>query len=212
MVGRTSIFAAVATLGLTGAELIAFPGNLTPPTEIPELPAELRDQVPPPPPVDLPDTERLRGQLRMLDALLTMSPEDLQRLRQSIEMIERLSPEQRMAMRARLTEMRTPPPLPPSIAAVVQEMHPTRQRRLVQWWVSLTDDERTTVQVRLGELTVTERRMYLDENLVVFEKHLHDRMEELRNRAVQRSVGMPPAGSPPPAAAPAASGTPQSGS
>ncbi|MDP0499374.1 MAG: hypothetical protein Q7P63_04665 [Verrucomicrobiota bacterium JB022] len=160
----------------------------SPPDEVPELPAELKGKTPPPPPTDLPDADKLRAQLRTLEFLLNMQPEDLQRLRQSLEMIERLSPEQRQAMRIKLAEMRSPAPMPPQVAIVVQELQPNRQRRFTQWWVSLATEQRETLEARIIEMPAEERHAWIEEHLQLFEQHLKSKIEAMRLQAAREAA------------------------
>ncbi|KAF0093414.1 MAG: hypothetical protein E1N59_2917 [Puniceicoccaceae bacterium 5H] len=164
------------------------PGLDSPPDEVPQLPEELKGKTPPPPPTDLPDAEKLRAQLRMIEFLLNMPPEELQRLRQSLEMIERLSPEQRQAMRLKLAEMRSPAPMPPQIAIVVQELHPAKQRRFTQWWVSLATEQRKIMLERMCQLPEPERQEWVEEHLELFEQHLRAKIEAMRQQAAQEAA------------------------
>lgn len=96
-------FLAAGLLGQVGSlTLLAQEPPLRTP---PPLPPEFLNKPPPTPPPDLPDPSELIDQLRQLEDLLSMSPEKLLKLRQTVEFIEKMSGPEREAMRIRISQV-----------------------------------------------------------------------------------------------------------
>lgn len=103
---RIKIYALFLCAALLGPASPAFaqPGN--PPLKTPPpLPPELLNNPPPQPPPDLPDPSELISQLKQLEELLSLSPDKLRKLRQTIEFIEKMSEPEREAMRIRISQV-----------------------------------------------------------------------------------------------------------
>lgn len=115
------------------------PGGLPVPPPIPEA---IRNN-PPTPPANLPDASALMEQLRMMEQLLQLTPDQLLRLRQALEVIEKMSEQDRVVMRQRLQQMRTVSQKSDSQLRWVVTQVPSQQRRnATQFWLSLTEDSR----------------------------------------------------------------------
>ena len=113
------------------------PRNLPTP---PPLPPELLEKGPPTPPPDLPDPSELFAQLRQLEELLSMEPGKLSSLRQTIEYIEKLSPDEREAMRLRLVEItRATPALKAEISTLKTRLPPRLESSFSQFWLAASN-------------------------------------------------------------------------
>lgn len=159
---------AVCTLTpLLCAEPPQLPQNLPEP---PKLPEDLRQSAPVAPPDDLPDPSDLTRQLEQLDELLSLDPDELQRLRQTIEFIENMPEAQREAMRIRLRQVTQ---MTPQLRAEIQELAgllPKKQHNnLSQFWLAASSDKRKELRQKLDPLS-------------------HDKRAETLLKAVQRFV------------------------
>lgn len=118
-------------------------------------------------------------QLRQFDNLLQLSTEQLKRLRETIEFIERLAPEEREAMRLRLAQVtRMTPELRAEIDELANLVPPATHGLLNQYWVSLTDAERTAVRDALAAVEPGQRSPILEGHISAF----HLRRDAAQNR------------------------------
>lgn len=145
------------------------PEGLPPPPPLPDSMLEMRPLAPPP---DLPDPSELIEQLRQLESLLSMAPDKLQRLRHTIEFIEKMSPEEREAMRIRLSQVTR------MTGALRQEIEDLRalapdlnKSDLSQFWLAATDAERESLRDRLQALPPEEQAALLVDSVARFIGH-----------------------------------------
>jgi hypothetical protein len=158
--------------------------------EPPPLPEELRSKGPMIPPGLLPDPSELFAQLEQLSELMALSHDELHQLRQTIEFIERLSPEEREAMRLRLARITEVSParkaelnnLIPYIALnnLIPYIAPRFHSDLSQLWMAASEEERTTIQKELKPLSNKEKGRYLMERVEAFIKYRESVFAELQ--------------------------------
>lgn len=151
------LLAATPVFGNAPAELPSPPpGGLPVPPPIPEA---IRNN-PPTPPANLPDASALMEQLRMMEQLLQLSPEQLERLRQALEVIEKMSEQDRVVMRQRLQQMRTVSQKSDSQLRWVATQVPAQQRRnAAQFWLSLTEESRAKLWQDWQQLPEEQQRL-----------------------------------------------------
>ena len=106
-------------------------------------------------------------QIDMLRRLLDAPPEQLRYMRETIERIERMSPEQREDMRRRLHNFRDLPQHRRS--EVFSDFH-RRQDQLHRYWESLPPEKREREKRRLHNLPAHERKAFLDRTLGEFDR------------------------------------------
>lgn len=148
------------------ADTPSMPKNLPTP---PPLPPELLEKGPPTPPPDLPDPSELFAQLRQLEELLSMKPEKLSSLRQTIEYIEKLSPDEREAMRLRLVEItRATPALRAEIASLKGLLPTDLVSSFSQFWLASTTGEREEIRTFLKEHSEAEQTTFLAARVEAF--------------------------------------------
>lgn len=153
--------------------------DLPPP---PPLPDDLARSGPPQLPPDLPDARELMDQLRQLDELLSMDPERLTKLRETIELIERMSAGERETMRIRLSEVtRMTPELREEIR-LLSRYYPEAERGLIsQFWLSLTEEQRASNRKKMNALAVPDRVEWFRAQVTRF-REIRDRaFEEMRS-------------------------------
>lgn len=158
--------------------IIQPPGLPTPPT----IPESIRTN-PPTPPANLPDSAALMEQLRMMEHLLQLTPEQLVRLRQALEIIERMSENDRIVMRQRLQHMRTVSQKSDSQLRWVAQQVPTQHRRsAAQFWLSLTDDARSELWNEWQSLPEAERQAAIMRTLADFVAKREEQTKALQRR------------------------------
>ncbi len=142
------------------------PENLPTP---PPLPPELKEKTPTAPPPELPDPSELKRQLKQLEELLSMSPERLQRLRQTIAFIEKMASGEREAMRIRIRQItETSPALEKEIDRLGQWLPASLQSDLSQFWLAATPDQRQSVRDRLARIKDEQKPPFLKEKVRSF--------------------------------------------
>ncbi|NBD38803.1 MAG: hypothetical protein GVY10_09560 [Verrucomicrobia bacterium] len=135
----------------------------------PPLPPELKNSKPEGPPPDLPDPSELKRQLEQLEELLSMSPQRLQRLRQTIAFIAKMPDEEREAMRIRIRQItETSPELTREINQLEGWLPPSLHSDLSQFWLAATPDQRQGVRDRLAALENEEKAAYLEKTVRSF--------------------------------------------
>ena len=168
------------------------PENLPTP---PPLPPELLEKGPPTPPPDLPDPSEMFAQLRQLEELLAMKPEKLSSLRQTIEYLERLSPEEREAMRLRLGEStRATPVLRAEINKLKGLLPANLQSSFSQFWLAASAEDRETVRTYLGDHSEKQQVAFLTDQVEAFVKHREEvfaRMKESLEARRNKVSGRP---------------------
>jgi hypothetical protein len=156
------------------------PENLPAP---PPLPEGLAESAPPELPPDLPDSRELLDQLRQLDDLLALDKERLVKLRETIELIERMSPEEREAMRIRLSQITRMTPELRSEIQKLQSLIPDATRgSLSQFWLSLSEEHRDGYRREMEQLPRAQRGPWLKAKVTAFEKYRDQIFEEMRRQ------------------------------
>jgi hypothetical protein len=146
----------------------------------PPLPAELQDRPMEPPP-DLPDISELQEQLRQLQELLSMPAPKLSKLRQTIEFIEKMSPEEREAMHIRLSQItQATPELRTEIASLAALAPNLSKSSISQFWYATSEDERNRLRQRFEELEREEQQALLQEVVEAFIQHRDEAFAKMR--------------------------------
>jgi hypothetical protein len=127
------------------------------------------DKRPEGPPPDLPDPTELVNQLRQLEELLSLSPERLQRLRQTIEFIEKMSAQEREAMRIRLAQVtRMNDDLRREIDGLASLLPEIPKADFSQFWLAASKKERETVRKALADKDKAAQTRYLQPRVEAF--------------------------------------------
>ena len=142
-----AILAALATLGLTFGQISSFAEGHHPPVESP--PMEDQGNVDQP---SSPDQDELRSpvdrkrmaEMALLDRLLSMPPERLSHLRQTIERVEGMSLEEREELRKKVRHFR--------------HLHPRERSRMFRNWEELPKETRTLLRRHWEGMSHEERR------------------------------------------------------
>lgn len=152
---RTRLRPPLAAILLCGT-LLSGQSSTEPPPDLPEpppLPPEMLERRPMEPPPDLPDPSELIDQLKQLEDLLSMSPEQLGKLRQTIEFIEKMSAEEREAMRIRLSQVTR---MTSERRREIERLHAlapsVSESELTQFWLAASEEERAAMQDALSKL------------------------------------------------------------
>ena len=163
------------------------PENLPAP---PPLPPELKDKTPDAPPPELPDPSELKRQLKQLEELLSMSPERLQRLRQTIAFIEKMPDEEREAMRIRIRQItETSPAMEKEIDRLGEWVPSSLRSDLSQFWLAATPDKRKVVRDRLASLEAEEKAAYLEKTVRSFIERRDRVFRKMQESLEQRHSG-----------------------
>jgi 3-dehydroquinate synthase class II len=145
------------------------PADLPPP---PPLPEEMLSKRPSEPPPDLPDPSELIAQLQQLEELLSLEPEKLQKLRETIEFIEKMSAEEREAMRIRLSQVtRMTGALRAEINTLADLAPAVSKSNLSQFWLAATEAERADIRTRLEGLDSGQKHILLSNQVQAFVQH-----------------------------------------
>lgn len=156
----------------------------------PPLPPELKDKKPEGPPPDLPDPSELKRQLEQLEELLSMSPQRLQRLRQTIAFIAKMPDEEREAMRIRIRQItETNPELAREIDQLGEWLPSSLHSDLSQFWLAATPDKRQVVRDRLASLENEEKAAYLKETVRSFIQRRDRVFQKMQESLEQRHSG-----------------------
>ncbi|MFO7724040.1 MAG: DUF3106 domain-containing protein [Oceanipulchritudo sp.] len=135
----------------------------------PPLPPEMRENRPQGPPPDLPDPSDLIDQLKQLEELLSLSPEKLQRLRQTLEFIEKMSPQEREAMRIRLAQVtQMTAERKKEIKELMRHLPDIEKSDFTQFWLAANSDTRATIRSKLEELPAEEGSAFLQARVLDF--------------------------------------------
>jgi len=155
------------------------PGNLPKP---PPLPREMLERAPAQPPPDLPDPAELIAQLKQLEELLSLSPDKLKSLRQTLEFIEKMSLEEREAMRIRLSQItQMTSSLRREIDGLGVHVHPKDKANLSQYWLAATEEERQQVRDGLNELAPDEKSQLLAGKIAAFVQHRDEVFQRMKD-------------------------------
>ena len=155
----------------------SLPMNLPEP---PPLPPSLKDRQLALPP-DLPDPSELQLQLQQLGELLNMDPEKLNKLRQTIEFVERMSPAEREAMRIRISQVtRATPELSREVNQLARLCPLVNQADLSQYWLAASQSERQRVRAELDQLNQQQRASFLENKVKAFTDKRDSAFEEMR--------------------------------
>lgn len=161
-----SLTVAAFLSGLSSPDLLAASPPLQAP---PPLPPEILNSRPPAPPADLPDSSELIAQLRQLEELLSLGPEKLRKLRQTIEFIEKMSDAERESMRIRLSQVtQMTDELRQEIDSLARFLPAARRSDLSQFWLASTDAERTAIRRELSDLSPSEKSALLSSRISAF--------------------------------------------
>jgi len=159
----------------------------------PPLPPELLEKGPPTPPPDLPDPSEMFAQLRQLEELLAMAPEKLSSLRQTIEYLERLSPEEREAMRLRLVEItRATPALRAEIGQLEGFLPNNLRSSFSQFWLAATEEERSTIRNYLEDHSGNQEKIdFLSAKVEAFVKRREEVFARMKESLEARRSAVP---------------------
>lgn len=159
----------------------------------PPLPEELANRPPPEPPPDLPDPAELMSQLKQLEELLSLPPEKLARLRQTIEFIEKMSEPEREAMRIRLVKVtRMTPELKTEIRRLEALVPAETASDVAQFWLAASPGERETHRQALEDLPESGKGDYLRDEVEAFIRHRERVFTEMRQSLeVRQTDGNP---------------------
>jgi hypothetical protein len=159
----------------------------------PPLPPEILEKGPPKPPADLPDPAELIEQLRQLEELLAMSPEKLQRLRQTIEFIEKMPAAEREAMRIRLSQVtRMNAEMRQEIDHMAARAPRIRKSDLSQYWLAASEDERAEIRAALDSVPASRAQALLAEKVDAFVAARDHAFAEMRKSLeARRKAGSP---------------------
>jgi hypothetical protein len=148
--------------------------NKPPPIDLPApppLPPNFK-AAPPTPPPDLPDPAELHAQLKQLGELLSLSPEKLNKLRQTIEFVENMSAAEREAMRIRLSQItQATPKLREEVRSMRAAFPSVPASDLSQFWYAASQSERDRVRKHLKELPEGEKSPFLKSKVDAFVQH-----------------------------------------
>ncbi|MDR2512630.1 MAG: DUF3106 domain-containing protein [Puniceicoccales bacterium] len=93
-----------------------------------------------------------RDEIRTLIRIVNMPPDRLASLRQSLEHLEKMTPEERQQLRKKLEALRSSPTLPPP-----------QTNPLLHYWASLPPEKALDEKERFRNMTREERRAYVAE-------------------------------------------------
>lgn len=171
---------------------------LQPPPPPPALPEEILRTRPPGPPPAPPDESALREQMQLLDQFLQLPPEKLARMRQTIELIERMEEEERELLRIRIRQFTEMTPELRAELRQIGEALPMPSRQIFsQYWLSLKEPQRESWRSRLKDLDAADRAEMLRPAIEEFEAHLTQIFAEMRRRSGSPGTTRPPPSSPP---------------
>jgi len=186
---RAHLFAVglLAATSVFGQKRLPAPHELPPLPPPPPFPKELLNRVPPAPPPGLPDENELRGQLRQLEELLSLPAENLKRMRETIEMLERMSPEQRESLRLRLLKFKE---LSPALTREIDQLAPllpeSDRRMFRDYWISLTEEQRAAARERLAQLDTNGKTLWLDRETTAFAQRRDELFRTMREQLEAR--------------------------
>lgn len=105
-----------------------------------------------------PPSRQEGGEARMLQHFLEMDPEELTRLRQTIERIERMSPEEKQALQERINQLDKMKPERVSAMKERFKAIPKEKRDAMrQRWIEMSPEERKEWRQKLQSMTHEER-------------------------------------------------------
>lgn len=146
-----------------------------PPPHLPDpppLPEDMLNKRPTEPPPDLPDPTELIAQLTQLEELLSLEPAKLQKLRETIEFIEKMSPEEREAMRIRLSQVtRMTGSLRAEINDLAELVPGLNKSNLSQFWLAASEEDRTELRTTMEALELNEKQAFLNKQVEAFVEH-----------------------------------------
>ncbi len=164
------------------------PENLPTP---PPLPPALRNKPLTPPP-DLPDPSELYAQLNQLGDLLNMGPEKLNKLRETIEFIEKMSPDEREAMRIRISQItQATPEIKEEIEGLVYRFPEIPRSNLSQFWYAASKDERSSIRENLKILDKDKQFQFLNAKVEAFVRKRDEVFESMRSSLENKRKNIP---------------------
>lgn len=145
------------------------------------------------PPPDLPDISELQDQLRQLQELLSMPAPKLSKLRQTIEFIEKMSPEEREAMHIRLSQItEATPQLRTEIARLAAMVPDLPKSSVSQFWHATSKEERNRLRERLANLEEASQSSLLKQEVEAFIKHRDEAFAKMRTDLERRRAEQAP--------------------
>jgi hypothetical protein len=145
------------------------------------------------PPPELPDISQLQTQLKQLEELLSMPPEKLRKLRQTIEFIEKMSPAERDSMHIRLSQItQSTPELVEEITQMSQLMPKALESTLSQFWYASSEEERQITRSQLNSLQDSQKTAYLSDKVEAFAKHRDEVFAKMRESLESRRKAQTP--------------------
>lgn len=165
----SSLLLSMAALNTVLAEMKPAPSELPPP---PAFPQELLNRKPPQPPPNLPDPAELIGQLKQLDELLSLPDERLLRMRQTIELIEKMSKAEKETMRIRLAQVtRSTPELRSEISDFTLWLRDISKTDISQFWLAASAEQRAALRERMADLSPEAAAEVLRPRIEAFARH-----------------------------------------
>ncbi|MDX2110182.1 MAG: DUF3106 domain-containing protein [Verrucomicrobiota bacterium] len=169
-----SLIVTTVTLGFSSClfaeEMPPAPATPTPsavpskPTTLPPAglsEAILKNKPPAPPTMAPPDIGQLRERLELLNEFLALPPEKLARIRQTVESIEKMSPEEREKLSKAVGQFfKMHPDQQQSLARRFEKLTPADRELIREHWLKLSPQERDAERQRLQQLTPSERTAF----------------------------------------------------
>ena len=121
----------------------------------------------------------------MLANFLQLPPDELRKMRQTIEMIERMPMEDREFLRLRIRQITE---RGPEVEAALKRWRPSvaahHRGTLAKYWLSLSRDERTGLESELTALGPDAQQALLRQKLTDFEARMAASLESMRQRHI----------------------------
>jgi len=142
----------------------------------------MREKRPQGPPPNLPDPSELIEQLTQLEELLSFSPEKLQRLRQTLEFIEKMSPQEREAMRIRLAQVtQMTDERKAEITALMRFLPDISKSDFTQFWLASSSETRARIRSGLKDRSTSEKTDFLTPRVRDFIKKRDEAFARMRS-------------------------------
>ncbi len=136
------------------------------------------------------DASELHAQLELLNEFLRLPPEQLQRIRRTIHLIESLSPEERASMQKRLARMQLDASqVAGDVAPLSEWLSPKEMSRLKRFWLSIPEEERGRLKQEYKQLPEEARKPWVKKCLARFLEREARILEEMRQTGTGNGQG-----------------------
>ncbi|NDV62681.1 hypothetical protein G0Q06_09485 [Puniceicoccales bacterium CK1056] len=157
----------------------------------PPLPPEILNNPPPQPPPNLPDPSELIAQLKQLEELLSLSPEKLQKLRQTVEFIEKMSEAEREAMRIRISQVtQMTDELRQEIETLCRLVPGIHKPDVSQFWLAERKVDRDRKRSALADLSAPDQSKLLREWITDFVEKREEVFKEMKEALEAKKAGL----------------------